>query len=31
MQAARAAGVSTSMDLNYRVKLWSQAEAGRWS
>ncbi len=29
MQAARAAGVSTSMDLNYRVKLWSQAEAGR--
>jgi 2-dehydro-3-deoxygluconokinase len=29
MQAARAAGVSTSMDLNYRVKLWPQAEAGR--
>jgi 2-dehydro-3-deoxygluconokinase len=29
MQAARAAGVQTSMDLNYRVKLWSQAEAGR--
>jgi 2-dehydro-3-deoxygluconokinase len=29
MQAARAAGVQTSMDLNYRVKLWSQAEASR--
>ncbi|HEY7308446.1 MAG TPA: sugar kinase [Gemmataceae bacterium] len=29
MQAARAAGVQTSMDLNYRVKLWSPAEAGR--
>jgi 2-dehydro-3-deoxygluconokinase len=29
MQAARAAGVQTSMDLNYRVKLWSQEEAGR--
>ncbi len=29
MQAARAAGVRTSMDLNYRVKLWSPAEAGR--
>ena len=29
MQAARAAGVQTSLDLNYRVKLWSQAEAGR--
>ena len=29
MQAARAAGVRTSMDLNYRAKLWSQAEAGR--
>ncbi len=29
MQAARAAGVRTSIDLNYRVKLWSQAEAGR--
>jgi 2-dehydro-3-deoxygluconokinase len=28
LQAARAAGVQTSMDLNYRVKLWSQAEAG---
>jgi 2-dehydro-3-deoxygluconokinase len=30
LQAARAAGVSTSIDLNYRVKLWTQAEAGRW-
>jgi 2-dehydro-3-deoxygluconokinase len=29
LQAARAAGVGTSIDLNYRVKLWSQAEAGR--
>ena len=29
MQAARAAKVGTSIDLNYRVKLWSQAEAGR--
>src|SRR5262249_20695085 len=29
LQAARVAGVQTSMDLNYRVKLWSQAEAGR--
>jgi 2-dehydro-3-deoxygluconokinase len=29
LQAARVAGVPTSMDLNYRVKLWSQAEAGR--
>ncbi len=27
---ARAAGLRTSIDLNYRVKLWSQAEAGRW-
>jgi 2-dehydro-3-deoxygluconokinase len=30
LQAARQAGVQTSMDLNYRVKLWSQTEAGRW-
>src|SRR5215470_15404560 len=30
LQAARAAGVQTSIDLNYRIKLWSQAEAGRW-
>ena len=29
MQAARAAGVGTSIDLNYRVKLWTPAEAGR--
>src|SRR5205807_4228552 len=28
--AARAAGVQTSIDLNYRAKLWGQAEAGRW-
>ncbi len=30
LRAARAAGVQTSIDLNYRAKLWSQAEAGRW-
>jgi 2-dehydro-3-deoxygluconokinase len=30
LQAARDAGVKTSIDLNYRVKLWSQADAGRW-
>lgn len=30
LQAARAAKVQTSMDLNYRAKLWSQAEAGKW-
>lgn len=29
MKAAKAAGVSTSMDLNYRVKLWTEAEAGK--
>jgi 2-dehydro-3-deoxygluconokinase len=29
MEAARAAGVQTSVDLNYRVKLWSQTEACR--
>lgn len=29
MQAARAAGVRTIVDLNYRAKLWNQAEAGR--
>jgi 2-dehydro-3-deoxygluconokinase len=28
--AARAAGLQTSIDLNHRVKLWSNAEAGRW-
>ena len=27
--AAKAAGVQTSIDLNYRVKLWSPAEAGK--
>lgn len=30
LQAARSAGVGTSIDLNYRNKLWSPAEAGRW-
>jgi 2-dehydro-3-deoxygluconokinase len=30
LKAARSAGVRTSIDLNYRAKLWSQAEAGRW-
>jgi 2-dehydro-3-deoxygluconokinase len=30
LQAARAAGVQTSIDLNYRAKLWSQTEASRW-
>ena len=30
LQAARAGGRRTSIDLNYRAKLWSQAEAGRW-
>ena len=30
LKAARAKSVRTSMDLNYRAKLWSQAEAGRW-
>jgi 2-dehydro-3-deoxygluconokinase len=29
LQAARAAGVQTCIDLNYRAKLWSQEEAGR--
>src|SRR5437764_5863356 len=28
LQAARQAGVRTSIDLNYRVKLWSTGEAG---
>jgi 2-dehydro-3-deoxygluconokinase len=28
MRAARAAKVGTSVDLNYRIKLWSQEEAG---
>ena len=30
LQAARAAGLKISIDLNYRVKLWTQAEAGKW-
>jgi 2-dehydro-3-deoxygluconokinase len=30
LQAARSAGLRTSIDLNYRVKLWSTADAGRW-
>lgn len=30
LRAARAANVGTSIDLNYRAKLWSEAEAGRW-
>jgi 2-dehydro-3-deoxygluconokinase len=30
LRAARAAGARTSIDLNYRAKLWSTAEAGRW-
>jgi 2-dehydro-3-deoxygluconokinase len=29
LQAARAARVQTSIDLNYRAKLWTPAEAGR--
>src|SRR5947208_2287956 len=29
LQAARAAGAGTSIDLNYRVKLWTQEEAGQ--
>jgi 2-dehydro-3-deoxygluconokinase len=30
LQVARAARVRISIDLNYRAKLWSQTEAGRW-
>jgi 2-dehydro-3-deoxygluconokinase len=30
IRAARAARVQTSIDLNYRAKLWSPEEAGRW-
>src|SRR5262249_55075961 len=30
LEAARAAGLRTSIDLNYRARLWSEAEAGRW-
>jgi 2-dehydro-3-deoxygluconokinase len=29
LQAARAAGVRTSVDLNYRVKLWTPEQAGQ--
>jgi 2-dehydro-3-deoxygluconokinase len=29
LTAARAAGISTSIDLNYRVKLWTPEQAGR--
>src|SRR6266508_4428667 len=29
LQTAKAAGLQTSIDLNYRVKLWTQAEAGK--
>jgi 2-dehydro-3-deoxygluconokinase len=30
LHSARAARLKTSIDLNYRAKLWSQADAGRW-
>jgi 2-dehydro-3-deoxygluconokinase len=30
LHAARQRGVRTSIDLNYRAKLWGEAEAGRW-
>ncbi|MBI3407593.1 MAG: sugar kinase [Planctomycetes bacterium] len=30
LTAARAAGLQISIDLNYRAKLWSAAEAGKW-
>src|SRR5436190_4424571 len=30
LEAAKSAKLTTSIDLNYRVKLWSQAEAGKW-
>ncbi|HKB36315.1 MAG TPA: sugar kinase [Gemmataceae bacterium] len=30
LQTARSAGAKTSIDLNYRAKLWTQAEAGKW-
>src|SRR5437870_5620689 len=30
LEAARAAGLRISVDLNYRAKLWSPSEAGRW-
>src|SRR5713226_731704 len=30
LAAARTVGVQVSIDLNYRAKLWSQADARRW-
>jgi len=30
LKAARTAGLRTSIDLNYRAKLWSPADASRW-
>ncbi len=30
LKAARAAGIRTSIDLNYRAKLWSGTDAGKW-
>ena len=30
LQVAKACGVKTSIDLNYRAKLWSQDEAYKW-
>lgn len=30
LEVARSAGVQVSIDLNYRAKLWGQADAGRW-
>jgi 2-dehydro-3-deoxygluconokinase len=30
LQAARVAHLQISIDVNYRAKLWSQVEAGRW-
>ncbi|HEV2948539.1 MAG TPA: sugar kinase [Gemmataceae bacterium] len=30
LQAARRERIQVSIDLNYRAKLWSEAEAGRW-
>lgn len=30
LEAARQAGVKTSIDLNYRIKLWTTQEAGKW-
>ncbi|MBY0228337.1 MAG: sugar kinase [Gemmataceae bacterium] len=29
MKAAKSAGLTTSVDLNYRIKLWTPAEAGK--